>query len=153
MRQRLNTLKSTTAALNQFTEQFFGWAASQHANFKITPTHFDLNEILEEINELYNDIILFNNNKLIINKTNIELFSDRNILSIILRNIVDNANNSTTNGEISINAELIKQEVLISIIDNGKGFDEKHCLITIIEIVELRKEAMAARLSTVCWKR
>lgn len=125
MRQRLNTLKSTTAALNQFTEQFFGWAASQHANFKITPTHFDLNEILEEINELYNDIILVNNNKLIINKTNIELFSDRNILSIILRNIVDNANNSTTNGEISINAELIKQEVLISIIDNGKGFDEE----------------------------
>ncbi len=125
LQQRLNTLKSTTAALNQFTEQFFAWAASQHANFKITPTYFDLNEVLEEINELYNDIILINNNKLIIQLSNIQLFSDRNILSVILRNIVDNANNSTANGEIRIKAELIKEEVVISITDNGKGFDEE----------------------------
>lgn len=125
LEQRLKALKSTTAALNEFTEQFFTWAASQHTGFRVDASTFDLQTLFDEVKELYYDITLINENSIIIKPTTITLKTDRNILSVIIRNIVDNANKITKGGEIILWAEQSDAYVNIYISDNGPGFQKE----------------------------
>lgn len=51
----------------------------------------------------------------------ISFFSDRNILSIIIRNLVDNAVKYTPSGSIGIMGETSGQQIRIRIRDTGPG--------------------------------
>lgn len=122
LEQRVSALKSSTTALNEFTEQFFTWAASQHSNFRVNKEMFDLMALLSEIKHLYKDIVVINGNEIIIEPCYIIVLTDRQILSTIVRNIVDNSNKITKQGRIRISATIEGGGVCIYISDNGPGF-------------------------------
>lgn len=123
-RHALSMLRNSTGSLNDFTEQFFVWAASQHKGFRITIETFELNELFVEMQELYADIVSINGNKLVSEPIQIQATTDRQILAVILRNLVDNANKSTYNGSITLSATLLNGQLEIAVADTGKGLSE-----------------------------
>lgn len=116
-------LKNSTGSLNDFTEQFFTWAASQHKDFRISVEAFPIQELLDELEDLYADMALINENHLNVMPSDAVANTDRQILAIIIRNLVDNANKSTFQGTISIVVSHAGDTLEISVSDTGKGLD------------------------------
>lgn len=121
MEEALALLKNSTGALNEFTDQFFTWAASQQEEFKVVNEIFSLQSLFEELYGLYADMAATNRNTLIIVPTDHSVYTDKNILSAIIRNLLDNANKNTTNGIIQLSAERKEEQLLIFVADTGVG--------------------------------
>jgi len=116
-------LNQLIGELSRFTDQFFSWAVSQQEHFKVKKTQFPLQQVFGDIEALFREILQTNNNKFSIQKTAVQLYTDRDILILILRNLVDNANKNTENGTISIKAVQIPEGLQIQISDTGKGLN------------------------------
>lgn len=110
--------------LGRFTDQFFSWAASQQEQFKVKKTNFSLQEIFRDIESLFKEILQINNNKFSIAETDIQCYTDKEILVLILRNLVDNANKNTENGIISLQASRTQEGLEIQVSDTGKGLND-----------------------------
>ena len=116
-------LNQLIGELGRFTDQFFSWAASQQEHFKVNKTKFSLQDIFRDIEALFKEILQVNNNKFSIAETNIQCYTDKEILVLILRNLVDNANKNTENGIIRIEATVIPEGLQIQVSDTGKGLN------------------------------
>ncbi|RZS71038.1 sensor histidine kinase [Pseudobacter ginsenosidimutans] len=116
-------LNQLIGELSRFTDQFFSWAASQQEHFKVTKTKFSLQQIFGDIEALFKEILQVNNNRFSIPETDIQCFTDKEILVLILRNLVDNANKNTENGIISIQAAFKPEGLQIQVSDTGKGLN------------------------------
>lgn len=122
--QKLGELQSGAQALRIFTEQFFAWATSQHEDFKISIKTIILQELFNEISGLYTDIVNNRGNQLIIPETNLTCQSDYQILTLIIRNLIDNANKNTRNGTVSIHTISDDNSITIAVSDTGSGLSE-----------------------------
>nr|WP_240966309.1 HAMP domain-containing sensor histidine kinase [Pseudoflavitalea sp. G-6-1-2] len=109
--------------LSRFTDQFFSWAVSQQEHFKVQKTKFSLQQLFVDIESLFKEILQVNNNKFSITETTIQCYTDKEILVLILRNLVDNANKNTENGIISIQATVLPEGLQIQVSDTGKGLN------------------------------
>lgn len=118
----LQELKNSTASLNSFTEQFFNWAISQHHSFAVRYSQSALADIFTETESLYADIMSANGNHLIIMPTELSCYTDPQLLSAVIRNLLDNANKNTRNGSIQLAAAQSADKVMITVSDTGKGF-------------------------------
>lgn len=123
--QMINT--STNQIFNLLTN-LLDWTRIQTGTIKVYKEEIILDEIIEDILELYNPTL--SNKKIIIKRAfneNIQINSDRNIVNTVLRNILSNAIKFTeTNGAIKIDLKIQKPEILtISIIDTGIGMSEE----------------------------
>jgi K+-sensing histidine kinase KdpD len=123
LEKRLHALHSGTSAFVAYTEQLFAWATTQHKEFKITVTFFKISGLFEEISGLYIGILESHGNTLSILETNLVCQTDYQILSLILRNLIDNANKNTSNGRIVLKAERNIEMITISVTDSGKGLN------------------------------
>jgi signal transduction histidine kinase len=119
--QKLAELESGTIAINEFTQKFFDWARSQHEDFKLDITHFRIQDLFNEITALYQDILKINNNVLSIRPTELSCSTDYQILALVIRNLIDNANKNTKNGLIQLFIEPHNDELVISVSDTGTG--------------------------------
>jgi|GEM_PF-650931 len=117
----LKDLNTSIGSMKNFMEQFFSWATSQRENFQVKKSSFPIQEIFDEIVSLYQEPAAYNNNTLIAESTHIICFTDRSILSMVLRNILDNANKNMKNGTIRITAQKHLSQTDILIADTGKG--------------------------------
>lgn len=125
LEHKLKELKNSTIALNNFTEQFFTWAISHHKNFTVSKSWFAIKDIFTETEELYKEIIEANGNRLIVEQVNGSCFSDVQILTVIIRNLLDNANKHTSNGLITLSAKQEENRLVIGISDTGIGFSKE----------------------------
>ncbi|MDA3616448.1 sensor histidine kinase [Polluticaenibacter yanchengensis] len=124
-RKKLFDLKVNTFSILNYSENFFTWANSQRDGFTINETSFNLSKLFYDIDEFYTDISKQNKNRLIIEYPEFEIRSDYNILSLIVRNLIDNANKNTQNGIISLKSYCVNNSVIIEISDTGKGLSEQ----------------------------
>ena len=118
----LQELKNSMASLNSFTDQFFTWALSQHGNFSAKYSIQALDDIFLETESLYADITGANGNRLTVVPTRLHCYTDPQLLSAVIRNLLDNANKNTSKGNITLKAARLGQELLITVSDTGKGF-------------------------------
>lgn len=125
MERKLRELKNSTTSLSNFTEQFFTWAISHHKNFKVSKSWFILDDIFNETKTLYGEIVEANDNHLIVEQAKYSCFNDPQILTVIIRNLLDNANKHTSNGVITLSAKQEGDKLIISISDTGIGFSEE----------------------------
>lgn len=125
MKKNLGILQSSTGSLNDFTEQFFTWAASQHRDFKIQEESFSLQSLFKELEELYADIAGASNNRLVVEHTALQAYTDKNILSVIIRNLLDNASKNTMDGWIKLSAKQENEKLVIAVTDTGPGLSDK----------------------------
>jgi signal transduction histidine kinase len=124
--ENLNQVKGLNqliGELSRFTDQFFSWAASQQEHFKVEKTHFPLQDLFTDMEAFFKEILLVNHNKIYIPATGVTCFTDRNILILVLRNLVDNANKNTENGSIRMEASDIPNGFKIQVSDTGKGLN------------------------------
>ena len=120
---QVKDLNQLIGELGRFTDQFFSWAASQQEHFTVNKTKFSLQQLLNDIESLFREILQVNNNKFSIVETAIQCYTDKEILVMVLRNLVDNANKNTENGMISIKAACLPEGLQIQGSDTGKGLN------------------------------
>ena len=121
----LRSINSFTRSLWIFIEQFFTWAVCRHEGFKVKREKISLSEIFDDMSRLYSDILLHNHNKLNIVCANITCFSDKDILSLILRNLIDNAGKYIQNGTVTLSANIENNALIISVKDTGRGLTQE----------------------------
>lgn len=125
----LGDLHMGTQNLLGFTEQFFMWISTQQQGFKISKNLFPLNALFEEIASLYKELFKVNRNRLTIVHTDLECVTDYQLLSVIIRNLIDNANKNTTDGEITLSSREENGQLLISISDTGQGLTDEQIVL------------------------
>lgn len=125
LERKLKELKNSTIALNNFTEQFFTWAISHHKNFTVSKSWFTIKDVFTETEELYKEIVEANGNQLMVEQNNYVCYSDIHILTVIVRNLLDNANKHTRDGLITLSARQEENQLIIGISDTGIGFSEE----------------------------
>ncbi|HEX6429436.1 MAG TPA: two-component regulator propeller domain-containing protein [Niastella sp.] len=118
--------RNATHDLNGFTQDFLVWTNAQKEGFIIRQEKIILREIVEEIISLYEPAAdMHNNTVLNLVPPDIRLVSDSNILKLIIRNLADNANKYTKNGEIKMEAIQDASTVRIVISDTGKAMNKE----------------------------
>lgn len=115
-------LKKTTGHLNVFTKEFLIWLTAQQSGFRVRNEYILFAELCEETNLFFRNILEWNDNALVLEMDKkIGIWSDRQLLKIILHNLIDNANKHTESGRISLSASIHGTNVLITVTDTGKG--------------------------------
>jgi len=114
--------RKATGDLNEFTQDFLVWTTVQKEGFVVQQERILLRVIVDEIISLYEPAANINNNIVLsLVPASITLDSDAHILKLIIRNLVDNANKYTVNGEIKIEAVQDVSTVRIIITDTGQS--------------------------------
>jgi K+-sensing histidine kinase KdpD len=114
--------RNATYDLNEFAQDFLVWTNAQKEGFIIRQERIVLREIVGEIVSLYEPAVNIHNNTVLnLVPAAITLVSDPHILKLIVRNLADNANKYTVNGEIRMEAAQDASTVRIIITDTGKS--------------------------------
>ncbi|HTN37653.1 MAG TPA: HAMP domain-containing sensor histidine kinase, partial [Arachidicoccus sp.] len=117
----LKRLNKSVSMLWGFIDQFFSWAVIQQDAFKVKKVFFPLRELFEETAGFYEEILSYNENKFLVVPTDLDCHTDKDILSLILRNLVDNANKHTEKGDITLSAFEEEGSIHITVSDTGSG--------------------------------
>ncbi|OQP65265.1 hypothetical protein A3860_16475 [Niastella vici] len=126
MTDMLLKFRNATHDLNDFTQDFLTWTNAQKEGFVIRRERIALRDTVAGIVSLYEPAATIRNNNLLnLVPPDLILISDLNILKLIIRNLADNANKYTVNGEIKIEAVQVANSVIITITDNGKSMDKE----------------------------
>ncbi|MDY6801635.1 MAG: tetratricopeptide repeat-containing sensor histidine kinase [Bacteroidota bacterium] len=104
------------------------WSKSQLGRAKLSPKNINLTESLNETLSILN---ILAQKKQIQIETKIPeetfVYADKNVLSTILRNLISNSIKFTEqNGKIIIDSTEHKDEIAITVSDNGKGISEEN---------------------------
>lgn len=119
-------IKNTADHVYHFIEGFNLWASSFTEGFTLHKTSFPLEDLLQELRAFFKEMLEANGNKLsIVTPVNYILETDRELLKVILRNIIDNANKHTQDCTISISVTAqSEQYIAITISDTGQGMSK-----------------------------
>lgn len=121
----LKKLHKSVGLLWSFIEQFFAWAVSQQNAFRVTISEVPIQEVFNNVNQFYNEILIYNGNALTVIATPLTWKTDKDILTLIVRNLLDNANKYTEDGSIWISAATVGHQLQITVKDTGKGLTER----------------------------
>lgn len=123
----LKNIYTTTKTTYQLLENLLNWARSQSGNIRLAPEAIQLRSLVNDVVDILEQAV--KNKKInISNAVNPELtiYSDKNTLHTIIRNLISNAIKYTsTNGTITVKAQLKNNFVEVSISDTGVGMDEQ----------------------------
>ncbi|WP_298350387.1 PAS domain-containing sensor histidine kinase [uncultured Dokdonia sp.] len=128
----INSLTKNTLTL---LDNLLTWAKSQTKELYFNPEKITLSEEIVEVITLKKSISKAKNISLSYSpKDKIELYTDKNILQTILRNLISNAIKFThVGGNVNISVTTNKELIEISVSDNGVGMSEE----TISKIFDL----------------
>lgn len=122
-------LELSTAAKNTyaFADELLTWLSVQQQNFTIVNTEVSMNGLMDELYLFFQDIAQAQHTELVIDPfPSITIKTDRRLLKIILRNIIDNAIKNTEEGEIRISTKILSKEAIeLSIRDTGNGMTQE----------------------------
>lgn len=112
-----------TNQISELLENLLEWSKSQRGVIEANPEHIDIRALAEENVNLFmenagkKDITLTSEVK-----GGIIAYADRNMIRIVIRNLVSNAIKFTKpGGEVKISASLTADSVCVSVSDNGVG--------------------------------
>ncbi|MBO9562439.1 MAG: hypothetical protein J7621_06670 [Niastella sp.] len=130
-------LKKSSDQLDIFTREFLVWLTTQQSGFRIRNEYVQVQEMFNEAEAFFSNILSWNGNKLEIETAeDIRVWTDKQLMRIVLHNLIDNANKHTENGIIRISALLKENDQLeIKVVDTGKGMTH-----TELEVLQNRLE-------------
>ncbi|SFE51756.1 Signal transduction histidine kinase [Chitinophaga sp. CF118] len=128
--QELATLllkfQTATTDLYDFAQEFLIWTNAQKEDFIINREKVALWEITNDIISLYSVGANINRNVFInLIPGNLTLTTDANLLKLIIRNLADNANKYTADGEIRIEAIQSDSNLQIIMTDTGQSMNKE----------------------------
>ena len=113
-----DSLRNTFALL----DNILYWTKSQINGIKASPEVFNISHLIDENTLLIETGLKTKNITLVNNAGETEVYADREITKMVLRNILSNALKFTpTNGKITISTEPKDDNLVISIADTGIG--------------------------------
>jgi signal transduction histidine kinase len=122
--QKYNKIINESARnIHQLIENLLEWSRTQSGNIDFNPGMLNLSEITHEIQGVFSitarkkGITIHNNIQ-----PSLQVYADKNLLSTILRNLINNALKFTYNGgHITLEADHTDGEVRIAVSDTGTG--------------------------------
>jgi signal transduction histidine kinase len=119
----ITELKKSSDQLDIFTREFLVWLSTQQSGFKTKREYIDVQQLFNETESHYRNLLHWNSNTLVLDiAPDVSLYTDRQLLKIVLHNLVDNSNKHTDMGTVWISAWYSKdQQVTIKVADSGKG--------------------------------
>ncbi len=127
IKELLQKMKHTSSQLNGFLINILNWAKSQQNNIFIQKQKVDIKQLVADIATLYKTEI--DQKKIqFINKTNGDIYCDKDILHLVLRNIIHNAIKFVKENEglIEIQNYFDSNIAYITVKDNGMGIAQEH---------------------------
>ena len=120
-------INSTAKNTLNLLDNLLNWAKSQTGELSFIPKKINLTKIISEIIWLKESLAKTKHISLTYSQTSdIELYTDGNILGTILRNLIANAIKFTNQGgHINILATTKEDQIQISVCDNGIGMSEE----------------------------
>ncbi len=123
--ERLAEIKNSASSIYGYTNQFLTWTSTQNGLYKLRIENVDLNTIFLNIQELYLEIARYQKNTLTITPTTLMCKTDPELLTAILRNLVDNSIKYTYNGNIHMLANMSEENIYICVTDTGTGMSQE----------------------------
>ena len=111
--------------LSSMLENLLQWAVLKRRGFEPGKNMISVKESINQVAGLLKDQFEAKNNTLIINAADEKVFCDPESLSIILRNIMANANKFTQHGNITIDVRSENNYGYIKITDTGTGMTQE----------------------------
>lgn len=131
----LRTIESASTHAYKLVENLLIWSKNQSKGREFNPEWFDLTDLIHDSIKVSEGAIV--NKELSISfkhNQSISVFADRNMIDLIIRNLISNAIKFTQrNGKIKIKITATDQEVQVSVADKGIGIPENK-LTNIFEI-------------------
>ncbi|MEO7311819.1 MAG: ATP-binding protein [Chitinophagaceae bacterium] len=133
----INLMAASAGEVSNLTESLLQWLLSQKNTFRPVWRSVSLAAFMEDVGKLYRELIKANGNRLsAVARDEVSLVTDPNILSLVIRNLLDNANKNTENSSIHIEGFIEKEIVTICIIDGGSGMaDDKIAAINSGDVI------------------
>ena len=130
-------IDKSASQLSTLLDNLLDWAINQQGSFPYYPTNINLDEIIEENVEIFQTAAHAKGIALKINiQSDIYLWADKNSMTTILRNLINNSLKFTnTGGTVTITAKEEDAWALIQVQDNGIGISEQK-LKSIFELIE-----------------
>lgn len=144
-------LKNSSNATFKLLENLLTWALTQRGEIVFSPSQNDLVRLVQSNIDLFTSNA--ENKKIqIINELDRQLIFefDYNMINTVMRNLINNAIKYTgENGQITISANEINNEVIICIKDTGIGMDDETAkMLFIKDINRIRKEGTKGEKGT-----
>lgn len=123
----IKVINNSTKQAYNLLDNLLNWARTQTGKFVFNPKKQSLDKILTEVTKLNQNNAEMKNIKLSYSLSeDINIYADYDMMEIILRNLISNAIKFThKNGEVTINTEQDKDNVIISISDTGVGMKQE----------------------------
>ena len=121
--QGLYTIESASKHAFKLLENLLNWSLNQNGQLRYSPELLNLNALLDETLNIIEGTASIKGISLVNGiKNSIEIFSDKNMIDFVLRNLILNAIKFSQRGEkVRIDAVETDQEIKVSVIDNGAG--------------------------------
>lgn len=121
-------LKNTVNDVYLFTQEVLLWLNNSKDDSNILKKNIDIKELINNTARLYQEICQGKNNRLEIAAAE-PVFAETaaELLNVIIRNLLDNANKFTTNGLITVTTGTKDQLAYITVTDTGMGMDQEMC--------------------------
>ena len=120
-------LEDTILSTSTFLDNLLEWSKNQLEGMQINPVNFNINESIDENFALYNTKIGLKRLKVTnLTGTNIVAFADKDMIDLVVRNLLSNSIKFCNTGdEIIFKAEAKDNRMVISIRDTGPGISKE----------------------------
>ncbi|MGN6511457.1 MAG: sensor histidine kinase, partial [Chitinophaga sp.] len=119
-------LQRSSAGIYRFVQDFGLWVNAKGRNFKPLLEPVLLAELAKTLQVFFHELVKRRENSLEIQiDEHLAVMADRQMMLIMLRNIIDNANKYTFGGTITVRAEMHSRYAYISVSDTGRGFSPR----------------------------
>jgi len=126
-------LLKATGSIYRFVDDFGWWLNSMGKNFAVEHDKTEIIGLLAELESFFFEQLKAKGNRIIFPTYKLMyVISDRQLLKIMLRNIIDNANKNTTSGLIEISLQISADRGIIIIKDDGVGMND-------IQLLKIKK--------------
>ena len=99
---------------------------SQRLEHAVQKQSLDMELFAEELQNFFEDVVKLNENRIHFDvDVNQNIITDKQILKIVLRNLIDNSNKYTKKGQINVTGERENNKYVFKIKDTGKGMTQK----------------------------
>ena len=116
-------IEQSTRQVTKLLDNLLKWALVQKGQFPYHPEAHNVTSIVQEMIDVYQSVADIKNIALEnLTKADHQVFVDRNAISTIVRNLIDNALKFTDQGgKIQIKSTIVQEEILLEITDTGTG--------------------------------
>jgi K+-sensing histidine kinase KdpD len=123
-RDQLLELHACVKEVSAYAENLFAWVNLQQHDLSLKTSRIKMSDLLNSLCSDYRLIAGYNRNHIGYSvEGSLVAETQADLLRVILRNLVDNANKNTRDGSIHISAKAEKGELCITIKDTGQGME------------------------------